>query len=156
MICNLIKIIKNKIKPKSTGIKITFIVPHHISNIEADDRVEFVDHCIAKGKWGVLEKNKIYDYTNKHNAKTILEQNVYMKARYFIEYKITGECENIRGEILRVITENIKSLSLSSINNSNNFDLMFVIEYYDKSNWIAIELVKEMEQWYIHGMSTRG
>lgn len=156
MICNLIKIFKNKFKNKSKDFKITYVVPQHISNIDADDRMGFVDHCICKGEWGILTKAKRYNYIKKPNAMSIMEQNTYMKAKFFFEFRLTGEYKNVRGELIRLLTNNLSILSLSSINNNNCFDLAFAIETPEGNTWIVLEFVKEKEVWYLHGVNTRG
>lgn len=156
MVRNLIKVIKNKISNKSKDFKITYIVPQHISNIDADDRMGFVDHSICKGEWGILTKAKRYNYIKKPNAMSIMEENTYMKAKYFFEFKLTGEYKNVRGELVRLLTSDLSILSLSSINNNNCFDLAFAIETPEGNTWVVLEFVKEKEVWYLHGVNTRG
>ena len=156
MICNLIKIIKNKINSKSKDFKITYIVPQHISNIDADARVGFVEHHLAKGNWGILAKTKRYNYIKKPNAMSIMEENTYMRAKYFYEFKLSGEYRNARGEIIRLLTSNLNVLNLSTIDNNNIFDLAFAIETPEGNTWVVLDFVKEKEVWYLHGVNTRG
>lgn len=156
MICNLIKIIKNKINNKSKDFKITYIVPQHISNIDADARVGFVEHHLAKGNWGILAKTKHYNYIKKPNAMSIMEENTYMRAKYFYEFKLSGEYKNARGEIVRLLTSNLNVLNLSAIDNNNFFDLAFAIETPEGNTWVVLDFVKEKEVWYLHGVNTRG
>ena len=156
MICNLIKIFKNKFKNKSKDFKITYIVPQHISNIDADARVVFVEHHLAKGNWGILAKTKHYNYIKKPNAMSIMEENTYMRAKYFVEFKLSGEYRNARGEIIRLLTSNLNVLNLSTIDNNNFFDLAFAIETPEGNTWVVLDFVKEKEVWYLHGVNTRG
>ena len=156
MIRNLVKIFKNKFKNKSKDFKITYVVPQHISNIDADDRIGFVDHHLSKGNWGILSKTKYYNYIKKPNAMSIMEENTYMKAKYFFEFKLSGEYKNVRGELVRLLSSDLSILSLSSINNNNFFDLAFAIETPEGNTWVVLEFVKEKEVWYLHGVSTRG
>ena len=156
MIYNLVKIFKNKFKNKSKDFKITYVVPQHISNIDADDRMGFVEHHLAKGNWGILSKTKQYNYIKKPNAMSIMEENTYMKAKYFYEFKLSGEYKNVRGELVRLLTSDLSILSLSSINNNNLFDLAFAVETPEGNTWVVLEFVKEREVWYLHGVNTRG
>ena len=156
MIRNLIKIFKNKFKNKSKDFKITYIVPQHISNIDADARVGFVEHHLAKGNWGILAKTKRYNYIKKPNAMSIMEENTYMRAKYFYEFKLSGEYKNARGEIIRLLTSNLNVLNLSTIDNNNFFDLAFAIETPEGNTWVVLDFVKEKEVWYLHGVNTRG
>lgn len=156
MIRNLIKIFKNKFKNNSKDFKITYIVPQHISNIDADARVGFVEHHLAKGNWGILSKTKHYNYIKKPNAMSIMEENTYMRAKYFYEFKLSGEYKNARGEIIRLLTSNLNVLNLSTIDNNNMFDLAFAIETPEGNTWVVLDFVKEKEVWYLHGVNTRG
>lgn len=156
MIKKLINAIKRKFNKNTDTFKITYVVPKYIGNIEADDRVEFMDYCISKSKWITISRDKHYNYVKKSNAQKILEQNTYIDHKYFIEYELNGDYSNTRAELIRVFTEYLDTVKVSSIDNNSIFEIMLTIETRKGNNWITIQFIKENEKWYLNGVNTRG
>ena len=146
MIRCLIKRFKNMFKKKAYDFSITYVVPYYISDREAEDRVNFVDSCLNKTKWSIHTKEKFYSAPFvKSKVSKILEENAYEKSKVYFKYNFIGDPKEFRSELIRVFTENLGTVALSSIDHSSNFELLFVLESTEKDYWIVLELIKEYE-----------
>lgn len=157
MIRWLIKRFKNIFKKKAYDFSITYVVPYYISDREAEDRVSFVDSCLNKTKWSIYTKEKFYNIPFiKSAVQKILEENTYEKSKVYFKYNFIGDPKEFRSELIRVFTENLGTVALSSIDHSDNFELLFVLESTERDSWLVLEFIKEYETWYLHGVNSRG